>query len=194
MTTRLDLEPPAQRIVALLDGVPDEMLTAPTPCEEYTVADLLDHLIGLAAAFRDAGTKTLGPNTTQGPRVSAANLDPDWRKVLPERLAELAAGWRSPDAWEGETQAGGVTMPAEVMGVVAVDELVLHGWDLARATGQPFECDPASTEAIFQLLSQADPEGAEGMFGPRVEIPEEAPKLDRALAFSGRNPSWTPST
>jgi uncharacterized protein (TIGR03086 family) len=75
-------------------------------------------------------------------------------------------------------------------------ELVLHGWDLARATGQPFTCDPASTAAVLAFTSaSAQPEqaaGREGPFGPVVDVPEDAPAFDRALGFAGRDPAWTP--
>lgn len=146
-----DLGPAARQLEKLLSGVTDDQLAARTPCEAYTVGDLLDHLMGLTIAFRNAATKSTGstgggddaPASTSGPgEVSAANLPPDWRSRLSSQLEELVAAWKDPAAWEGITEAGGVTMPAEVMGVVAVDELVLHGWDLARGTGQPFECDP----------------------------------------------------
>jgi uncharacterized protein (TIGR03086 family) len=113
-------------------------------------------------------------------------------------LEELVEAWRDPEAWEGMTEAGGVTMPAEVMGVVALDELVLHGWDLARATGQPFSCDPASTAAVLEFTrASAQPEHAasrEGLFGPVVEVPEDAPPFERALGFAGRDPRWTPAS
>lgn len=95
------------------------------------------------------------------------------------------------------TEAGGVTMPAEQMGVVAFDELVLHGWDLARATGQSFSCDSASTAAVLAFTkASAQPEEAdnrEGLFGPVVDVPEDAPALDRALGFAGPDPTWTPA-
>lgn len=68
------------------------------------------------------------------------------------------------------TEAGGVTMPAETIGTVALDELVLHGWDLARATGQPFSCDPVSSAAVLAFTAaSAQPEhaaGRDGLFGP----------------------------
>jgi len=192
--TMLDLEPPASEVKRLLAGITDEQLSAPTPCESTPVAGLLDHFIGLTGAFRDAARKATGPNSPPA-SVSAANLDPEWRTVLPKQLDELAAAWKDPAAWEGMTWAGGVELPAEVMGGVAVDELVLHGWDLARATGQSFSADQQSTEACFgftSAMSQPGEEaGREGLFGPVVEVDEDAPMLDRALGFSGRDPSWT---
>jgi uncharacterized protein (TIGR03086 family) len=80
-------------------------------------------------------------------------------------------------------------------GAVAVDELVIHGWDLARATGQPYEPDPAALQLCHGLLLAAadDPSRGDGIFGPVVPVPEDAPLLDRAVGLSGRDPGWTPA-
>jgi uncharacterized protein (TIGR03086 family) len=196
----LDLGPAAREVSQLLDGVTDAQLADPTPCGDTPVAGLLDHFMGLTLAFTWAARKstaTEGSGNRPGPSAAADHLDPDWRSLLPQRLDQLAEAWRDPSAWEGVAEAGGVTMPAEVIASVALDELVMHGWDLARATGQPFGCDPASTQAVLAFTSlSAQPEQAamrEGLFGPVVEIPEDAPALDRALGFAGRDPKWTPS-
>lgn len=197
-TTIIDLDPAARQVTTLLSGVTDEHLSARTPCPEYTVGDLLDHLMGLTLAFTHAARKsTLPGHTDIDPSapgaVSAANLPVEWRRILPGRLEDLVAAWRERAAWEGMTEAGGVTMPAEVAGVVALDELVIHGWDLARATGQPARCDEPSAEAIHALLSQSpNDEDGGGLFGPVVDVPATAPLLDRALGLSGRDPAWTP--
>ncbi|MFL6129463.1 MAG: TIGR03086 family metal-binding protein [Mycobacteriales bacterium] len=192
----LDLDPATRELARLLDGVPDDGLAGPTPCAGTPVAQLLDHLMGLSLAFTLAARKTPPAGGSQPPSSSADHLDPQWRTVLPRRLEELAAAWRDPAAWEGMTEAGGVTMPAEVTGLVALDELVLHGWDLARATGQAFRCDPASASAVLEFTSEsAKPEnaaGRAGLFGPVVPVPEDAPPLDRALGSAGRDPGWTP--
>ena len=83
------------------------------------------------------------------------------------------------------------------MGVVALDELVLHGWDLARATGQQFQADPASVQASLGFaVSMSEPEqqaGREGLYGPVVAIPSDASELDQLLGFAGRGPHWTPN-
>jgi uncharacterized protein (TIGR03086 family) len=87
-------------------------------------------------------------------------------------------------------------MPGAVIGTVVLDELVLHGWDLARATGQQFACDPASVEAVLAFtVASAQPEnaaGRTGLFGPVVEVPDDASDFDRALGFAGRDPNWRP--
>ena len=194
----LDLHPAAREVARLLAGVPDEALDRPTPCAGTPVAQLLDHLMGLTLAFTWAARKTPPAGGSRPPSSSAADLDPGWRDELPRRLDELAAAWRDPVAWDGMAEAGGVTMPAAAMGAVALDELVLHGWDLARATGQEFRCDPASTAAVLEFTTEAaKPENAasrEGLFGPVLPVPADAPPLDRALGLAGRDPAWTPPT
>ncbi len=113
--------------------------------------------------------------------------------MLPERLGALVGAWRDPAAWEGTAEAGGVTMPAADMGVVALDELVLHGWDLARATGQPFRCDEQSTAAVLAFTTaSAQPEFAgsrDGLFGPVVDVLPDAPAFDRALGLADPRPA-----
>lgn len=120
----------------------DDSLSAPTPCDGTSVAGMLDHLMGLSLAFTWGARKAPEGSSSGPPRASAESLPPDWRAVLPRRLDELAEAWRDPAAWQGTTSVAGVCMPGEQMGVVALDEVVMHGWDLARATGQPFNCDP----------------------------------------------------
>ena len=197
MSAKLDLHPPAREVTRLLDAIKDEQLSALTPCEGTTVAGIIDHLLGLTLAFRDAALKRTGPDSPPG-SADPANLHPKWRELLPQRLDELATAWDDPAAWEGTTWAGGVQSPAAEMAVVAIDELVLHGWDLAKGTGQTFRCDPASTDVVFgftSLMSEPGQEaGREGLFGPVVEVPADAPKLERALGFSGRDPNWVPPT
>jgi uncharacterized protein (TIGR03086 family) len=194
--TGLDLGPAAREVTRLLGQVTPAQLGDPTPCESMPVAGLLDHLMGLTLAFTRAARKTVPEGGSQTPRASADALDPDWRTLLPGRLAEVAEAWRDPAAWTGTTEAGGVTLPGEVMGVVALDELVLHGWDLARATGQTYECDADSATAVLEFTrASAQPEHAamrEGLFGPVVDVPGDAPVFDRALGFAGRDPAWSP--
>jgi uncharacterized protein (TIGR03086 family) len=194
----LDLYPAVGEVTRLLDGVGDERLTGPTPCEGHSVATLLDHFMGLSLAFTWAARKTtVAEGAAPGaPVASAEHLDPDWRAVLPKQLGELADAWRDPAAWEGMTEVGGLRMPGQVIGLVALDELVLHGWDLARATGQPFGCDAASAAAVLKFTRDSTlpehAEGRQGLFGPVVPVPEDAPALDRALGFAGRDPAWAP--
>ena len=193
-TALLDLGAPAAGVAALAARLPDDQLDLPTPCPGIDVAGLLAHLIGLSVAFRDAAAKVDGPTTRTPPTSAPPVLPDDWRDQLPHRLEELAAAWRDPAAWQGMTVAGGIEMPGEVMGVVANDELVLHGWDLAVSTGQPYDVAAANLAAAWQMVSSTpdDPAARAGLFGPVVPVPDDAPLLDRVLGGAGRNPRWSP--
>ncbi|MGW5636175.1 TIGR03086 family metal-binding protein [Streptomyces sp. NPDC003832] len=187
----IDLGPQTLVLARLAEGVGDERLDDATPCPLMPVRALLGHLLGLSVAFRDAGRKDLGPTTDTAPTEGEPRLGPGWREELPKALDELAEAWRDPAAWTGMTRAGGVDLPGAVAGAVAVDELVLHGWDLARGTGQAYEPDPAALRAAhaFQVASVGDPMRGE-IFGPVVRVPDAAPLLDRTVGLSGRSPGW----
>ncbi|MGO4635870.1 TIGR03086 family metal-binding protein [Streptomyces sp. 2RAF24] len=191
----LDLGPQTLIVARLAAGVSEVRLADRTPCPEYAVADLLGHLTGLSVAFRDSARKDLGPSTAVPPGSTRPILPAQWRTELPRVLAELAEAWRDPGAWTGFTRAGGVDLPGEVAAMVAADELVIHGWDLARATGQDYAPDPAALRASHAfLLAAAEEEDSGGIFGPVVPVPERSPLLDLTVGLSGRDPNWTPSS
>ena len=190
----IDLEPVTEQMAAIVGNIGEEQLGDPTPSERTNVADILAHVYGLTIAFRDAAVKISGPTTAAQPPADGADLPLDWRYSIVRRLAELAAAWRAPEAWQGETVAGGVRMPAEQCGLVVNNELVLHGWDLAMGTDQPYAVAAENLQASWQLVSNTPDtaEAREGLFGPRLPIADDAPLLDRTLACSGRDPYWTP--
>jgi uncharacterized protein (TIGR03086 family) len=189
MTSPIDLEPAARRLAQLVEAVPDDALADPTPCAAYTVGDLLDHVAGSVAAFGAAAVKDPLPG---GPAGDAARLPPDWRVGLPRDALALAQAWSDPAAWNGMTAAGGVDLPADVAGVVALDELVIHGWDVAVATGQEYAYDGPGLDAVFELVTQFRGGAIEGLFGPEVRVAADAPLLERVLGAAGRDPRWTP--
>lgn len=95
------------------------------------------------------------------------------------------------------TQVGGQDLPAEVAGVITLGELVVHGWDLARATGQGFDPDPATLDPLHQLVVATFASGDETArgqaFGPAIPVADDAPTLDQILGLLGRDPAWRPS-
>ncbi|MGW7528142.1 TIGR03086 family metal-binding protein [Streptomyces sp. NPDC054783] len=192
--TMIDLGPQTRIVARLAESVSDEQLSAPTPCPGLLLRNLLGHIQMLSVAFRDAARKDLGTTTDTNPTAAVPDIGPGWRAELPKTLDELADAWRDPDAWTGMTRAGGVNLPGEVAGAVVADELVIHGWDLARAIGRPYAPDPAALDSAhgFLLAAAEDPNRGGGLFGPVVPVPPEAPLMDRALGLSGRNPGWRP--
>ncbi|MEO3759893.1 TIGR03086 family metal-binding protein [Mycobacterium sp. B14F4] len=187
----IELTQACQRTADVLAKVTDEQLRAPTPCEKMRLAELVAHVGGLALAFTAAARKDFGPLTDTPPKVGAQPLDDDWRKSYPARLAELARAFGDPSAWEGMTRAGAVDFPGEVAGIIALTEVVVHGWDVARASGQSYGIDPGTATAVLPHVTQiaaADP--VEGLFEPAVRVADDVPVLDRIVALTGRDPGW----
>ena len=192
-----ELGPSTQQLARLVQGVRDEQLTAPTPCPDYTLGDLLEHVHGLAFAFTLAARKEELPVGDQAPSGNASRLPDDWRASIGSRLEELGEAWRHEPAWDGVTTVAGVTLSAPDMAAVALDEVVVHGSDVARSSGQGLEVD-ATSLAVASGFAEAmsGPQQAEqraGIFGPVVPVPDGASPLDRLIASPGRHPDWQPA-
>jgi uncharacterized protein (TIGR03086 family) len=172
----------------------DDQLGGPTPCRGMTVADLLDHLDGLCLAFTAAAAKDQAGGS-QGPSADGSRLGSDWRVRISDRLAQLACAWQDETAWNGMTRAGGVDLPGEVAASVAINEVVVHGWDIAAATGHAYTCEARLVQAALAFAQSAvvqNPEGTPRLFGPPVRVPDSAPSLDRLIGLTGRDPAWQP--
>ncbi|MEO5709030.1 MAG: TIGR03086 family metal-binding protein [Nocardioidaceae bacterium] len=182
-----DLGPAADDLARIVDGVRDDQLDAPTPCEEWTLGGLLAHIHQFATVFT--------ANASKSPPAPGDGLPDDWRHVIPSRLGDLAQAWRDPSAWEGRVSAGGVEMSGEENAVVAIEELVVHAWDVARATGQDLDVTPETLDHVERFLEIfAGPlASGQGPYGPAVGTDEDASRLDRYLGAAGRDPAWSPT-
>jgi uncharacterized protein (TIGR03086 family) len=191
----VDLTPAARRLADLVSQVRDDELSGPTPCPAYTLGDLVEHVGGLALAFRAAAEKDIASPYVNGtPSGDAARLQGDWRERIAADLAALAQAWAKPDAWTGMTRIANQDAPAEMVGVTVADELVVHGWDVARATGQPYSAEPELLDAALTFLgffaSPDAPAGPEVAFGPSRPVADDSAPLDRVLALAGRDLAW----
>jgi uncharacterized protein (TIGR03086 family) len=191
-----DLHPSTRILAALVERVDDAQLGASTPCPDYTVGDLLDHIWRLAIAFTEAARKARGSNASRPPEGSRDHLPPDWRTRIPADVAALGAAWDDPRAWDGDTMIAGMEMPAAVVGGVALNEVVTHGWDLARAIGQPYEADHDSVVGCMEFVGPISEPGAEAgrapAFGPVVAARRGASPFEHLIALTGRDPEWAP--
>jgi uncharacterized protein (TIGR03086 family) len=177
--------------VDIVRHVTSDQLDAPTPCNEWTVRQLVHHLRRWAPSLASAARKEQVPPSDG----SAADLVGDgWAARYEAEIDRLVAAWAEPSAWEGTVSLGGHEMPASVVGGTVLTELVVHGWDLACATGQ----NPAWPDRLLEyihshLLTNTIEPGREiGMFGLEVAVPADASALDKLLGLSGRDPNWTP--
>ncbi len=191
----LDLGPATKEVARIVGTIGEDRLKDPTPCEKYSIGDLLNHVDELTVAFTEAAQKSYDPAQQSAPRPGdVARLADGWRERIPARLAALAAAWREPGAWTGMTRAGGVDMPGEVGGQVAMNEVVTHGWDLARAADQDYRVDEASVAGATAFVALFSGPGSEEQrgdaFGPVVQVADDASALDRLIGMNGRDPEW----
>jgi uncharacterized protein (TIGR03086 family) len=174
---------------ALVAGIRPDQLDNPTPCEEFTVRDLLGHFIGNLDRLKD-GLSEGEPITDLTPQPEMLGDDP--AKTYDAVTAEFDAVIREPGAMDKV-----ITLPAPfgdvpapvIVGFVAFDFMV-HSWDLATATGQQYTPpDDLVAEAdAFARQVIAPPMRAPGVFGAEVDPPADATALERLVAFCGRQP------
>jgi len=181
----VDLQVAAVQLAGLLRGVRDDQLGWPTPCGDWSVDRLCQHVLALPDVFTPVAAAPAGVGVGVG-------VDESWRERGAQALVRLAEAWLDPDARVGTVEAGGVVMPAAEAAVVALDELVLHGWDLARATDQDVQVREHEAHACLGFASSVglDPQERAGLYGPVVPVPAQAPVLHRLLGASGRSVTW----
>src|SRR5438094_7598725 len=143
----IDLNPACHRMVDLLAHVTDEQLTGPSPCAEYTLAELIQHVDVASQRFIALARQdsVAGPDT--------ADLGPGWRDSVAEHVRTLGKAWDEPAAWRGSTNRAGLDLPNERWGKIALTEIVVHGWDIAKATGQPFDLPADTLRACFDHVA-----------------------------------------
>ncbi|WP_147200918.1 TIGR03086 family metal-binding protein [Pseudonocardia asaccharolytica] len=180
--------------VATIRATPVERYADPSPCADFTVRLLVNHLaFGLLLAERSA---------TREPWDKTWSFDDDapflrglpveqWAQACARQGERTAAAWADPAAWDGDSHMGGTPMPAAAIGSLMTAEFVLHAWDVAAATGRELQVPAGLAAAVLDGVAGIAPMGRDGgWFGPEVPVPAEAPVFERALGLSGRNPSW----
>lgn len=176
----------------IVRGIRADQLDAPTPCSEYDVHKLINHLLFWGPSLEGAAHKK--PVTPPAESEQDVDLaDGDWKGKVEAQTAGIVAAWSQPAAWEGTTQMGGpMELPASMIGAMVLGELVVHGWDLARATGQvPAWDDEILTRVLDEVEKTADQGREMGIYAAPVPVPDTAPVLDRILGLTGRDPDWT---
>jgi uncharacterized protein (TIGR03086 family) len=171
------------RIVA---GIKPDQLDGGTPCEGWSTRDLANHIVGGVLLFERAlaGEKT-------DPNQKAPELIGDDPGSAFENARKLSVdAWSAPDALERTINVGNDT-PATGALRIALMEAVVHGWDLAKATGQDHGIDPMTATAMLDGLKKMLGEGPRpegGPFAQPVSVPDDAPIQEQLVAFLGRTP------
>lgn len=154
---------------------------SPTPCEGWTVRDLVDHAVGVQLRLLDAA----GAEGVAGTALSDDDPAGDWRGVVERGLAAM----RAPGALERSVPTPMGERPlGQAIGIPTLD-LMVHTWDLATALGRQVRLPEDMCEhALAQLTPMDAMIRAAGMFGPKVEVPADADVQTRLIAFCGRHP------
>jgi len=189
-TTRTLIPEAGAAVAAAVRAGAGADLAGPTPCADSDLRTLLQHFVGTSGAFLRAGqTKALDPDDPWG---ASAKLDEqDWAGQLAGQVEAMSDAWSRPAAWTGTIE--GAQMPTPAIGELGLIEVLLHGWDVARASGQPLS---VSEELGTELLRCLEPTLEQGrqfeVYGPEVSVPSDAPAFTRALGLAGRDPDWRP--
>ncbi|MEV4809401.1 TIGR03086 family metal-binding protein [Micromonospora avicenniae] len=171
--------------VAVVRGIADDQLHLPTPCRDYSVRDLLNHLFQVVVNFQDLAVKRA---VTWAEKPD--HLTDDWRSRFEVEIDRLITAWSDPASSEGVSP--GMGMPQTTVGGMVLLDLTVHGWDLAVATGQPYAPAPDATVALHQLTEQLAPTARQmGAFADPVPTDPTVPDLDRLLGLTGRDPRWS---
>ncbi len=169
----------------IIEGVSPDQLSLPTPCPDYDVSALRNHIVGWVKVF-DAGCNR---RAVEGdPAAYEVGEDPagEFRAAA----ASLVAGWEE-HGFDRQVKVMSGEMPAPMVFNMTVMEYLTHGWDLATATSQPvsYTHDEAAAALGRPQATLPDEYRGDNMpFGPRLEIADDAPAIDRFVAFMGRKP------
>ncbi|MFI7604704.1 TIGR03086 family metal-binding protein [Micromonospora sp. NPDC049366] len=174
----------APRTVAVVRGIADDQLDLPTPCRDYAVRDLFNHLFEVVVNFQELAARR-PVDWADKPDF----LGEGWRDRFEAETGRLIAAWSDPASQEGVSP--GMGMPQTTVGGMALLDLTVHGWDLATATGQPYAPAPEVTVALHELAEQLGPTARKmGVFAEPVPTGPAVPDLHRLLGLTGRDPAW----
>ncbi len=187
-TTKQHLSSAAATTTTMLGTISSTDWSAATPCRDWDLGTLAQHVVGTTTGMITIGRREpLDPqNLWSGPEVDPSN----WTGVLAGNIEELARAWGDETAWKGTVQVGGET-PAAVIGDMAYAEILLHGWDIAGATGTTLEVSPEVGTALLRTVAETAELGRQmGAYGDPVTVDADASDFDQALGLAGRDPSW----
>jgi uncharacterized protein (TIGR03086 family) len=160
-----------------------------TPCADWDLRTLLNHTI-LWTSY-SAERRAHGESVAEDLMSKDFTAEPDYADAYQAQIAKAVEAWSDPEAWTRELGVMGNTTPAADVAAMLIMEMVLHGWDVARATGQDYQCDETLAQAVLATVeAQGDMFRQYQGFAAVVPVPDDATTFDRVLALSGRDPRW----
>jgi uncharacterized protein (TIGR03086 family) len=173
------------RVVA---GATDTPLEKATPCPDWDLRTLLNHTI-LWTSY-SAERRAHGESVAEDLMSKDFTADPGFARDYEAQVGKAVQAWSDPAAWEGDRNVMGSAMPAADIAAMLIMETVLHGWDIARASGQDYHCDDRLAQAVLETVqAHGDMFRQYQGFAAVVPVPGDASVFDRLLGLSGRDPN-----
>ncbi len=189
---------PLDQTGAVVALIRPEQAALPTPCRSWDVRDLVNHVVDEVRRFAEiAGTGRRGPS--EGWVIGADPIGDDWASAYRAgaywaAADSLRAAWQQPGALDRVHRPPGGELPATWALGQQLTELVIHAWDIAKATGQSTDLDPELSRLALEwgqanLVADLRGDEADGYHvGPEIPVSAGTPLYDRIAAFGGRDP------
>jgi uncharacterized protein (TIGR03086 family) len=178
------LEQSYDQTAKLVAGLTPAEFDAPSPCAGWDVRATLNHLLGATWMF------TLVNQGQSADEDAGDVLGDDASLAVTAAAKENLASWRQPGAFEGERSYSFGSFPATTAALLNLEEVFVHNWDVAKATGQELVTDPVVGQMIYDwgVSIPLDDFRDHGAFGPEVAVPASASIVDRLVGLLGRQP------
>ena len=187
----------------VLAGIRPDQMTDPTPCDDYDVLALCGHLLSVAERVRNVGRGESPFSVGEIVETDADGYAEAWATVG----EEIAEAWADDATLERIVELPWATLPGAATLIMWTNELSVHTWDLATATGQAVEWDESVLAPAFEAIQQGLPKegriesfeaaranmpaGQEDFpypFKAAVDVDDDAPLIDQLVAWNGRDP------
>lgn len=173
----------------VVDGIEPEQLDNPSPCEEWTVRDVLNHVTAGATMFTVCLRDGAISDEVLGELILGDNLGDNYKDSFRTAAADAMTAFSAPGAMDKIVKLPFGEMPAGVAVNIAIFDVATHTWDLAKGTGQSTQFDPEVLATAYELATAMIPDmRAGGLIGEAVPVAEDAPPVDRLAALAGRQP------
>ena len=178
------------QIAGLVDAAGPERIDAPTPCTEWTVRDLLGHLLDVAERVAATGEGAPAPEPTP-----AADRGDAWQAAFISAAGHVRAAWGDDATLDRPTPMPFGEVPGRMALAVVASDAIVHTWDLAQALGLPTDGLDAELAAFARetvgMIAPPERRGGPVPFGPAREAAVDADAYTHLAAFTGRDPEWT---
>ena len=179
-------------VTRLVDGISEEQLGAQTPCSEWKVRDLVNHMTGGSTMFAISAETGDVPDELMGKLMTEDQLGDDFKQSFKEASTRAMAAFSKPGVLEQTVKLPFGAMPGAIAATIAVFDLTTHACDLAQSTGQQVQDGELVDIALEAGQQMVGPDlRVPGVFGPEQPCSDDASSIDKLMAFAGRLPQPT---